>query len=395
LRAFSKAGYVVKHAAGSTWQTERVALDGTRRSLASIDGTCDWARAIPSPDGTSRSNVICATSLKRGPSLAIYVRRTPSLRGEEFILVHGRIMSKARRGRIGAPVTRATSWWLRTLRERARTMYDGHRALEPVEFASEEERQACIAFFTAALTAEQSGSTQAQRLADEMRPLDPELAECLQLYGAEENWHRELLVEFLQHLGTEVKPVGGMTGLFHRTYGRARDLPTIMLTNLMFEVIGSTTYRIALGRVTQPAVRCMLTILARDESFHVPLNVHFIRESRRLRGTTAGERLWLTGVYHVVFWALIASAAASRRIAKPFDHIGFGELARAYAENLGRLFLQEHDLRFRPPELALRMFGLRGKELAESENVLSASAAEAAARREQVQVAPLEREQRA
>ena len=55
-------------------------------------------------------------------------------------------------------------------------------------------------------------------------------------------------------------------------------METIVLTNLMFETIGATTYRLALRSVKQPLARQMLTILTRDESFHVPLNVHFLRE---------------------------------------------------------------------------------------------------------------------
>jgi hypothetical protein len=162
-----------------------------------------------------------------------------------------------------------------------------------------------------------------------------------------------------------------------------------MLTNVMFEVIGSTTYRIALGRVKQPAVHRMLTILARDESFHVPLNVHFIREMLKHRPPSAAHALKLKGIYHLVFWMLLASSAASRRVAQEFDHISFVELSRAYAENLGRLFLQESDLRFQPPTLALRLFGLSPTELRDGDNILSAASAEAAAVREHVKVGAL------
>ena len=253
---------------------------------------------------------------------------------------------------------------------------------------SRAERLACISFFTAALRAEESGSSQAKQLAAAMREIDPDLAECLELYGAEENWHRELIVEFLHAMGAEVQPLGGMTGFFYRTYAKARHLPTIMLSNLMFEVIGSTTYRIALGRVKQPAVRKMLTILARDESFHVPLNVHFIREFRKHHGVSARDRVRLAIVYHVLFWMLIASSAASRRVAQSFDGISFAELSRAYAENLARLFLHEDDLKLRPPWLALRLFRLRKRQLTEGENILSAAAAEKSARRSDVQIQP-------
>lgn len=296
----------------------------------------------------------------------------------------------SRRGRIGAPVTRPTSWWLETLRKRKESMYDDdHELTQPVSFASDEERRACIAFFNAALRAEESGSSQAERLADEVRSWDPELAECLILYGAEEAWHRSLLEKFLANIGGEIKPLGGLTGLFYNSYAKARDLETIMLTNVMFEVIGSTTYRIALGRVKQPVVRRMLTILARDESFHVPLNVHFIREMLSHRTRSSAQRLKLEAVYHVVFWLLLASSAASRRVAKAFDGIPFSELSRAYAENLGRLFLHESDLDFSPPKLALRLFGLSPSGLLSGENILSAEAAAASARRADVKVTAL------
>lgn len=297
-------------------------------------------------------------------------------------------LHSARRGRIGSAVSRPTSWWLKTLRQRAEGMYEDEERLPPMEFASEAERRACISFFNAALRAEESGSSQAENLAAAMEAIDPELAECLRLYGAEENWHRGLIVDFLREIGADVQPLGGMTGFFYRTYAKARHLPTIMLSNLMFEVIGSTTYRIALGRVKQPAVRKMLTILARDESFHVPLNVHFIREFRKHHGVSARDRVRLAIVYHVLFWMLIASSAASRRVAQSFDGISFAELSRAYAENLARLFLHEDDLKLRPPWLALRLFRLRKRQLAEGENILSTAAAEKSARRSDVQIQP-------
>ena len=71
--------------------------------------------------------------------------------------------------------------------------------------------------------------------------------------------------------------MGKVTRTLYRLYGRAERMETIVLANLMFELIGSTTYRLALRNVHHPAARQMLTILTRDESFHVPLNVHFLR----------------------------------------------------------------------------------------------------------------------
>lgn len=298
-------------------------------------------------------------------------------------------LKSARRGRINAPVTRPTSWWLRTLRQRRESMYDHDDTLGTIEFSSDAERLACISFFTAALRAEESGSSQADRLSDEVRAWDPDLAECLKLYGEEEQWHRGLIERFIQSMGAEVQPLGGITGVFYRGYARARELETIMLTNLMFEVIGSTTYRIALGRVKHPAARKLLTILARDESFHVPLNVHFIREMRRHRQAGLLQTAKLKSIYQVMFWLLLASSAASRRVAQPFDGITFVELSHAYAENLARLFVNEADLRFTPPKLALKLFALDQQQLLEGENVLSAQAAEASARRDDVIVTAL------
>ncbi len=95
---------------------------------------------------------------------------------------------------------------------------------------------------------------QAHTLADEVAEWDPDLAECLRLYGDEEGWHRKLLTQFLAYLGGEVKPMGRVTGTFYKVYGRAKRIETIVLTNLMFETIGSTTYRLALRRATHP--RC-------------------------------------------------------------------------------------------------------------------------------------------
>src|SRR5271170_2149750 len=150
---------------------------------------------------------------------------------------------------------------------------------EPPAFASVEEHAAAVAFFNAAYRAEESGLRQAHDLAGAMRRADPELAECLRLYGDEEGWHRSLLEEFLAWLGGGVRPMGPTTRTFYRLYARAERMESIVLVNLMFETIGSTTYRIALRTARQPAVRQMLTILTRDESFHVPLNVHFLRQA--------------------------------------------------------------------------------------------------------------------
>ena len=163
-------------------------------------------------------------------------------------------------------------------------------------------------------------------------------------------------------------------------------------TNLMFETIGATTYRIALGRVQQPAVRAMLAILTRDESFHVPLNVHFVREV--LKHDPRCRPLRLQATYYSVFGALILSSWASRKVAAAFDRISFRELSTAYVENLARIFAQSPDLSLRPPRPLLRMFGIDERSLVEKQaGVIVVDDdrrwAEAAAEREQVNVTAL------
>lgn len=285
---------------------------------------------------------------------------------------------------------RPTSWWLEMLERRRGRMYEEKLDLsQPIAWSSEAERRAAIAFFNAAFRAEESGLRQAHELAEQVAAWDPELAAVLRLYGDEEGWHRALVTEFLAFLGGEVKPMGRVTGTFYRLYARADRMETIVLTNLMFETIGSTTYRLALRNVKHPAMRQMLTILTRDESFHVPLNVHFLE--RVLARTSKPARLRLVGVFHALYCALIASAAASRRRAFEFDRIPFRVLATAYAEQLGRLFAQAPSLGLRPPRLLLRAFGLRASELARGEEIGAASvaAAEAAVDRERVEVTAL------
>lgn len=279
---------------------------------------------------------------------------------------------------------RPTSFWLRLLKQRRETMYGEHVDLsQPIEWASEAERQAAIAFFNAAFRAEESGLRQAHELADEVAAWDPELAECLRLYGDEEGWHRELIEAFLKHIGGEVRPMGPTTSTFYKLYARAKRMETIVLTNLMFETIGSTTYRIALRTAKQhPQVRAMLQILTRDESFHVPLNVHFLR---RVIGVRApGRRLRLRVIYHLLSAMLVASSYASRRRALAFDNISFKTLARAYALQLGKLFAHAPDLGLTPSRLLLAAVGLSPKDLEGYDDLVSAEAAEAAADRSRV-----------
>ncbi len=113
-----------------------------------------------------------------------------------------------------------------------------------------------------------------------LRAWDPDLAECLRLYGDEEGWHRELLTQFLAYLGGEVRPMGRVTGTFYRAYAHAkrhRDHRPHQPDVRDHRRRRPTAW--PCGAPTHPAVRQMLTILTRDESFHVPLNVHFLREA--------------------------------------------------------------------------------------------------------------------
>jgi hypothetical protein len=287
------------------------------------------------------------------------------------------------------PSDRPTSFWLRLLQQRRERMRDEKLDLsEPIVWDSPEEQRAAIAFFNAAFRAEESGLRQAHEIAGEVAVWDPELAETLRLYGDEEGWHRELLTQFLAYLGGEVRPMGPTTRTFYKLYARAKKHETIVLTNLMFETIGATTYRIALRTAKpRPAVRQMLTILTRDESFHVPLNVHFLR--RILAHEAAHRSTDLRALYHLLTATLMASAAASRRRAKPFDRIPFPTLARAYAEHLGRLFTHAEDLGFTPSRALLATVGLRRRDLLGHADVLSVEAAERAADRSRVVVEAL------
>ena len=284
---------------------------------------------------------------------------------------------------------RPTSFWLRLLEQRRARMYDEQLDLSvPIAWDSPEEQQAAIRFFNAAFRAEESGLRQAHDIADDVASWDPELAQTLRLYGDEEGWHRELLTKFIAYLGGDIRPMGPTTGTFYKLYARAKRHETIVLTNLMFETIGATTYRLALRSAkSHPAVRQMLTILTRDESFHVPLNVHFLR--RILEHGDPGALRRLRPLYHLLTAALMASAAASRRRAQPFDNIPFKTLARAYAEHLGRLFMHAEDFGLKPSRALLATVGLRRSDLMGEDDVLSVEAAERAADRTQVVVSAL------
>jgi hypothetical protein len=128
----------------------------------------------------------------------------------------------------------------------------------------------------------------------------------------------------------------------------------------------------------------MLTILTRDESFHVPLNVHFLR--RILERAEPGALKRLRPLYHLLTASLMASAAASRRRAKRFDNIPFRTLARAYAEQLGRLFTYASDFGLTPSRALLATVGLRRSDLQGHADPTSREAAERAADRSKVVV---------
>jgi hypothetical protein len=279
-----------------------------------------------------------------------------------------------------------TSQWLAFLKKRRERMYDEVLDLsKPIDWVSSEEQNGAIAFFNAAFRAEESGLRQAHEIASEVEKADPELAETLRLYGDEEGWHRELLTKFLPFLGGELRPMGPTTSTFYHLYAQAKRHESIVLTNLMFETIGSTTYRIALRTAKQhPAIRQMLTILTRDESFHVPLNAHFLR--RVLAHKDRMAKLRLAGLYHVLTASLMASAAASRRRTKVFDNIDFRTLARAYAEQLGKLFVHAPDLGLTPSRALLATVGLHRSDLMHGADVLSVETAERAADRANVVV---------
>lgn len=284
---------------------------------------------------------------------------------------------------------RPTSWWLGVLRKRAVKMHDEYVDLStPIHFESESERCAALKFFNAAFRAEESGIRQAHELAEEVKSWDPELAQVLELYGNEEGWHQQLLSDFLTYLGGDVQPMGRVTKTLYRLYARAKRMETIVLVNLMFETIGATTYRMALRNVRQPATRQMLTILTRDESFHVPLNVHFLRCILE-RDPDAKRRL--RPIFHALFLSLVLLPLASRPRAQAFDQLTTRELSRGYTEMLARLFLSEPSLGLSPPRWILALHGLSPQSLMRLEGPGAASieAAERAADRQQTEVTAL------
>lgn len=274
---------------------------------------------------------------------------------------------------------RSSSWWLGVLRRRAHKIEHERLDLaEPIAWSGEAERLAAVRFFNAAFRAEESGLRQAHELSDQVAAWDGDLAEVLRLYGNEEGWHRELLEEFLARIGGGIRPMGRVTRFFYAAYARARRMETIVLTNLLFETIGATTYRMALRNVKHPAARRMLTVLTRDESFHVPLNVHFL--SRVLeRDPQAIRRARL--VYRLLFVSLLLLPLASRPKAQAFDGVPARDLQRGYARALAALFLDRPELGLEPPWWLLRLLGVKQSDV-RAEGITSAKAAELAAERD-------------
>jgi hypothetical protein len=287
-----------------------------------------------------------------------------------------------------AVADRPTSWWKGALERRAERMHDEYVDLsQPICFESEAERRAAIKFFNAALRAEESGLRQAHELAAEVGAWDADLATVLRLYGLEEGWHRELITRYLEHLGGTVEPMGRTTRLLYGLYARAQRMETIVLLNLMFETIGATTYRLALRRVAYPSARHMLTILTRDESFHVPLNVHFLKRVKA-RDPRAFRRL--RPIFQLTFFGLLLLPWASRPKAQAFDRIQRADLCRAYAEQLGRVFAGEPGLGLAPSRWVLWLFGVRQQDLGTGDvTSTSALAAERAEERSDVEVTAL------
>jgi hypothetical protein len=288
---------------------------------------------------------------------------------------------------------RSTSWWKSALERRASRMAYETLELSPaVEWSGPGEQRAAIKFFNAAFRAEESGLRQAHELADEIAAWDAELADVLRLYGNEEGWHRQLLTQFLPFIGGEVQPMGRVTRLLYGLYGRARRMETIVLTNLMFETIGSTTYRMTLANVRQPAMRQMLTILTRDEAFHVPLNVHFLR--RILERKSGWERRRLVVIHRLLFLSLVALPLASRPKAFEFDRIERLDLMRGYARMLAGLFVKQPELGLNPPRLLLALLGVSGHDAPDDLLSTDAAAAERTWDRDAVRVTALPAERR-
>lgn len=272
---------------------------------------------------------------------------------------------------------RPGSWWLDTLEKRARTTHAERLDLGgPPPYGEPGTRKAALKFFNAAYRAEQSGLQQAHQLAERVRARDPELARILCLYGDEEGWHRELLEQFLGFLGGGVQPMGPITRTLFAAHARATRMETIVLVNLMFETIGSATYRLALARSTHPEVRKMLKILTRDEAFHVPLNVYFLK--RVLERASRYQRWRLALLHQLLFVTLLALPPLSRHKTRAFDGITTFELVRAYGRELAGLFVEQPSIGLSPPWRLLRLLGVSPGQV-RSAAATSEAAAEAAA----------------
>ena len=58
----------------------------------------------------------------------------------------------------------------------------------------------------------------------------------------------------MRWIGGSVRPMGRTTRTFYKLYARAERMESIVLVNLMFETIGSTTYRLADAMVAVRAI---------------------------------------------------------------------------------------------------------------------------------------------
>jgi hypothetical protein len=108
------------------------------------------------------------------------------------------------------------------------------------------------------------------------------------------------------------------------------------------------------------------------------------------QGAADGDSVDGAAVYLTTFMALVASTLPTPPRAFPCDGILRRVLARAYAEQLARLFLDESDLSLAPSSLLLRAFALDERTLLRTPSPVSLQAGEKAAEHANVTIAPLD-----
>src|SRR5262249_27103138 len=137
------------------------------------------------------------------------------------------------------------------------------------------------------------------------------------------------------------------------------------------------------------AFREMLTILTRDEAFHVPLNVHFMK--RALEGATPSGVRRLRLAFSLMFVALVCLPLASRPKSRAFDRLDTLELSRAYAREPAGVSARGPGLPLQPPAWLLSLLGIDLDEIKGSADpaVTSVEAAERAAQRDDVHIGEL------